>query len=125
MILDTSVWIAYLNIDDSQHAKARTLFASLKPNTVIIIPEYIYLEIVTILALRMSKVFSINFMNAVSNNSGIRLLPTDPDFFEKVIEVFRKIRSKQISFADASLVYLSTKYPVITFDKQLQKELKK
>ncbi len=125
MILDTSVWIAYLNLDDSQHNKARRIFASLDPSTRIIVPEYIYLEIVTVLAQRVGKVFSARFMDTITNNTGIQLLPSTPEFFQKVNQTFQKIQSKDISFVDAALVYLSKTYPVVTFDKKLQNEILK
>ena len=46
IILDSNIWIAYLNKNDNQHNKAVSFFDKIKEN--ILITEYIILEVATV-----------------------------------------------------------------------------
>jgi len=53
IIFDSNVWIALFNENDVHHEKARKFFSE---NSVIYVPEYVILEITTVLQLRASKI---------------------------------------------------------------------
>jgi predicted nucleic acid-binding protein len=47
-LLDSNIWIARLNREDSQHAKALAVFQSLEEKaSMIVLPEYIIVEVYT------------------------------------------------------------------------------
>lgn len=124
LILDSNVWIAYLNKDDSLHPKAqKTLQPIIEKDQQIILPEYIILEICSILLIKVNKLSADNFLNFVLNNQNIKILYSDVVFFTKLVSFFKNQTSKQLSFVDIALLYLSKSYPVITFDKKLEKAI--
>ncbi len=120
IILDSNVWIAFLNTDDSQHKKAIKVFGEINGKKVIM-PEYIFLEICTILRLRTNKEVTDSFVRYILSNRDVDVLLSDKNLFGETIRLF--LENKKISFIDTSLVALANTYKVISFDKQLVKYL--
>jgi predicted nucleic acid-binding protein len=85
IIFDSNVWIAILNENDAHHEKAQSLFAE---NTTIIIPEYLILEITTVLQLRANKQIANLFAKMVATTGGLESLYASDDFFLTVLRFF-------------------------------------
>lgn len=66
VIFDSDVWIALLNKNDSQHQKAKLVFESIKEN--IILPEYVFIEISSVLSLKVGKGVADDFIKIALNN---------------------------------------------------------
>ena len=125
-LLDSNVWIARLNREDSQHAKAAAVFEEMKEQErVIILPEYVIVEVCTIVAMRSGKVAVGNFLRTARDNALVTILPSSPPFLEQVMDLFVERKDKHLSFVDVSLLVLSRSYTVLTFDRTLEKEIKK
>ena len=120
-ILDSDVWIAYFNTNDSQHLKARKVFEKISDK--IILTEYNILEISSVLLLRASKAVADSFLDIVLNNADIAVLASNEHFFNRVIKRFLEFKKSSLSFVDVSLVVLSKEYEVVTFDEKLKKVL--
>jgi predicted nucleic acid-binding protein len=123
IILDSNIWIAYWSKNDTQHMKAEKVFENL--NDRIVLPEYLVVEICSVLSLRVSKKMADKFLDFSLNNNETELLLSDEMLFSGSAEVFEKTKTGKLSFVDCSLVYLSNFYEVLTFDKLLQKEIGK
>ncbi len=123
IILDSNIWIAFLNVDDANHKKAEKIFEETKEK--IILTEYILLETVTVLSQKAEKKVSDSFIKEAVNNRDIEILPSSEEFLNGVIKLYLSKKNKNLSFVDYSLLYLSKKIKVITFDKTLQREIKK
>ncbi len=121
IILDSNIWIAFLNVDDVNHKKAEKIFEETKEK--IILTEYILLETVTVLSQKVDKEVSDRFIDGVVNNRDIEILPSSEEFLNGVIKFYLPKKNKNLSFVDYSLLYLSKKIKVITFDKTLQREI--
>lgn len=121
IILDSNIWIAFLNTQDSQHLKAVKVFNSLDSN--IFITEYLIIEIATILSVKVNKRLANQFLDQIIKTKGIYLLKSEI-FFEKTLNLFQKVKNNKLSFIDISLFYLSSKYSIITFDSDLEKAIK-
>ncbi len=119
-VLDSNIWIAFLNKKDSQHQKAVKLFDVL--DSKVIIPEYIILEVCSILVLKVNKETADNFLKMIFLNKDVEVLFSDN--FLKVADFFISKKIKKLSFIDIFLLYLSDDYEVLTFDKDLQKAIK-
>ena len=121
LVLDSSVWIAFLYREDSQHKKAcRLLEIETGP---IIVPEYVLLEVATVLRQkRQASVVKKFVQNTITNPSVF--LPAD-DLASKTARLFLTQDNDTLSFIDTALIVLSHKYAVITFDKTLKRALKK
>lgn len=125
-ILDSNVWIALFNKEDSLNKKASYIMKELiKNNEKIFITEYLILEISTILLLKNWKKLADNFINFVYDNSDIDIIYSDRYFFENTIQFFTKNNYEKLSFVDQSLLLLSKSYQIITFDKELNRFIKK
>ena len=122
IILDSCVWIAYFISSDSLHKRALSLANEIEKYEVIV-PEYILLEVVSVLKAQKYHKEAREFAKRIMQTGA--LLVSDPDLPEKSLrKCFEKANSK-LSFVDSALLVLSKKYEVISFDKALAKRLKK
>ena len=121
MILDSNVWIAFFNPDDSNHHEAQKIFS--KTQEKIGLPEYVLLEVTTILAQKMGKDIADQFLQMARASKDVGILPSSKEFFDGVIQLYLSKTNKKLSFVDYALLYLSSKTNVVTFDKDLKKEL--
>lgn len=122
-ILDTNVWVAYLNTGDAQHAKAARLLAK-HAWTQLVIPEYVIVETTTILAQRASKQTADRFLEYVLDNRDVTVLFAYRELFDQAVLAFQRQRSKRLSFVDTALLTLANEYKVITFDTALARAIK-
>jgi len=123
IILDSNVWVSYLNKDDSQHKKAKKVFQETDDS--IVVPEYVIIEVCTILLKKTDKETANNFIELVFNNQNTEVLFFSEFIFGEFVDNFKDTQNKKLSFIDTALLYLSKSYQVITFDKELQKTINK
>jgi predicted nucleic acid-binding protein len=121
-IFDSNFWIAYFDKNDSQHKKAAAIF---EREPAFLVTEYCILETASILARKSGKTNAELFLDNVFENNAITILYSHQNFFAGTVESFRKSKNKNLSFVDISLLYLSQEHEVITFDKDLEKSIKK
>jgi predicted nucleic acid-binding protein len=122
IILDSNIWIAYLNKNDSQHRKAVSIFSKIKED--VLVTEYIILEVATVLSMRVDKKIADNFINLIRSNQDIEVFSSSENFFNKTLGYFLEYQKGNLSFVDISLLALSKNYQVFTFDEDLKKEIK-
>lgn len=119
IILDSNIWISFLYDPDSQHERARRLMGEIaKP---IFIPEYIFGEVCTVLAQLGGKKLADTFIDGVTNNADVLILPFENEEFYRTIKFFRSYEKRNLSFVDMSLVFLAKTFQVLTFDEDLEK----
>jgi predicted nucleic acid-binding protein len=121
VIIDSSVWVAFLNENDSQHSKAKKIFNELK--TGIMLPEYVFMEVATILLIKANKKVAAKFIEISEDNSDIEIYLSNGELFLSTIQLFKDSAEEKLSFVDMSLLFLSASYKTITFDKNLQKAI--
>ena len=85
IIFDPNVWIALFNENDTHHEKARQLFSE---NSVIYVPEYVILEITTVLQLRASKLKADLFAEMIATTAELEILYASDEFFQTVLIFF-------------------------------------
>lgn len=122
IILDSNIWIAFLNKNDNQNKKAEKIISSLSGG--IAITEYIILEVSSVLSIKAGKNVADKFIEFVLDNNDIQLLLSNDGFFHDTIGLFAKIKNNKLSFVDVSLLNLSNLYKIITFDQNLEKSIK-
>lgn len=114
-IVDSSVWIAYFYESDTQHEKARKIVNNLVAP---LIPEYVLLEVTTILRLKKQEEALKRFVDLTI--TGGAYLPVGNLGLE-IASCFSDIKYRKLSFVDVGLALLSKKYKVVTFNKELEK----
>ncbi len=120
IIFDSNIWIAYLNKSDSTHRKAVKLFQEINVKD-ILITEYLLLEITTVLKQIQGYKFAHKFIQQITDTN-ISFLESK-NFYAETILLFQSLEENKLSFVDVSLIHLSKKYKIKTFDKELQKIL--
>ena len=122
-ILDSNVWIALLSEGDSNHKQACVIFDTIRGE--IALPEYIVLEVCTVLTLMSSKKLALKFLEFAQDNQDVQLLSSDQHVFGAILKHYVASGPIKLSFVDLALVYFSRGYLVVTFDKQLKRFLAK
>jgi len=121
-IIDSSVWIAWLDKDDSQHEKAEKVLSVAQH---IIIPEYVILEVCTVLSRNKKHTLAEQFLSIVLENNDIAILFSYEELFHATIAYFKIVGRYRLSFVDTMLAVLSKTYTITTFDTALQKVIQK
>ena len=116
-ILDSCVWLSLFSPDDSNHEKAKEVFASVENQ--IVIPEIIFGEIATLLRRRKKEAQLQKFSSLCLESS--MLLPTGRLLWRTAVRYPHA--PKKLSFIDTALYVLSKEYEVITFDRALKKAI--
>ena len=118
IVLDSSVWIAFLHNEDSQHGKAKKLMFEIKDQ--ILVPEYVLIETASVLKNYKRTTEAIEFVRTILKDAGM-FLPSNTLAYETGI-LFCD-RKDTLSFIDTALLALSREYRVITFDKALARAM--
>ena len=118
VVLDSNVWIAFLNKEDSQHGKATKLMLETKDR--ILVPEYVLIETASVLKNYKRTAEAIEFVRTILKNVGI-FLPSNTLAYETGI-LFCE-RKDRLSFTDSALLVLSKEYRVVTFDRELERAI--
>ncbi len=121
-ILDSNVWIALFNTQDSQHAKAKALQDTME--FPILLPEYVIIEVCTVLLQKTTKVQVEQFLDFATNSQDIELGLSYQEFFFDVVKTFRNYPSRELSFTDIALLVLSRSHTVVTFDGDLNRAIR-
>ena len=123
IIPDTNVWVAYLDQDDALHHEATKVFANFNDQDHVLVTEYVLLETTTVLANNAGKEHADMFLEIISHNKDIDVLPSTPLDLKRFINEYQHLSVRSLSFVDVSLIVLSKDMQVITFDKKLEKKL--
>lgn len=119
VILDASVYISSANSQDIFHKRTRSFIITLEknyPDTEIIAPIPIILEVANILKIPIQETMTIF--------DGAQIVELTADLMEKIIPIFKLVRLKT---ADAVIVACAKIFSaeLISWDKKLLKEAKK
>mgnify|MGYP001033911686 CR=1 FL=1 len=125
LFLDTNVFVSFLNQNDSNYEKAvRVFHKAVKNDFEIYASDLVIYEALTVLSLRAGKKIAVGFGKLVFDKKQIGLIETSKQVRKKAWKIFRKTRSKNISFIDCCLAaqaLLDKKPKLVTFDKRLAK----
>ena len=125
IIFDTNVWIASLIENDSLHKKAASAIKNAyKENHIVCITEDIIAESISVFKRLKQVEKGKEFALTVWNNKDIEVIEKEK-YFEKTLSHFLSSDDDKLSFVDISLVVLSKKYEIVTFDKILKRKLQK
>lgn len=121
IFVDASAAVSYFSNQDPNYSKARVLAKSFGGNK-IITSNFVFAEIVTILSQKVGKTIAIDAGNYISNN--FSLIRTAEDTENISWEIFKKQKSKNVSFVDCTIFALYQQGvfdKVFTFDKDFKK----
>lgn len=119
IIIDTSLWVSFLNPADSNHDRAKQIFLSIKAKEIIVF-DYIYTESMTVFRSKVADEYCIRFTQF------LRDWQISIFFIDQIIVRLANIyffQFKKLSFTDC-LILASAKinnYELSTFDNALEK----
>jgi predicted nucleic acid-binding protein len=122
-IVDTNVLVASFNEKDALHKRAvKAMDECPKP---FILHEYILVETATVLMNRMDKQAANEFLHKALTNADTALMYSSEFAFTQAMKSFIANKTKQLSFVDSTLLDLSKRYSILTFDESLNRAIKK
>ena len=121
IIIDSNIWISLFNDKDINHKKSKDIVNNFSYYQVM--PDLIFYEVITVLKLKSNLNNALDFVDFVKNNKEI----TVKLFYENNRDLTWLLydeRFKNLSYTDMLLLYLSRTHTIITFDKDLIKNIK-
>lgn len=127
IVLDSSFLVAYHNSRDVHHAAAKGAFPALIAGDwgPILLPEYVFLEVTTVLAARRDLAAAINVGDGLLKAKEVEFVSCS-EFFLDAYEIFKRQTGPALSFADAAIVTIARRKGaeyVATFDFDFKKLL--
>jgi uncharacterized protein len=105
IFIDSNVFISYFNELDAKHHEATLLVDAITAtHTELVINNFVFVEVATIVSMRLSKEASLYSGELLLTNPNIHLIILDENLHHHTWEIFKKIRKKNISFTDCSIV---------------------
>lgn len=121
VVLDSSFLVAFYNPRDVHHERARGAMEHLASGLwgLALLPEYVFLEVVTVLAARSSHEMAVQAGVVLLGNREIEFVPCS-QVFTATFDTFR--RQDALSFADAAIVAIAERRgaSVLTFDTDFE-----
>lgn len=121
LLLDTSFLVALANERDAHHEAARRLQAEIDEGRwrSVLLPEYVFLETVTVLMARRDIRFARQFGESLLRAREVDLVPSSQHFLDTWAS-FRGQEEGTLSFADANIAVIAESRDVdevATFDE--------
>jgi predicted nucleic acid-binding protein len=125
IVLDSSFLIAFHNERDSQHEAARGLMREFLGGRwgKGLLPEYVFLEVVTVLLLRRDLATAIRTGRLLLEAQELEFVPCS-DVFLETVQLFGSQKNTSLSFADAAIAVIARSRAdgqVLTFDAEFRK----
>lgn len=126
IFVDSNFWIALFNTRDSCHKKALQLHQEIQErflNRRLIVNNLITAETLTVLSQRGGKALALEFYETLSRSQVIEVVYVDEVLEQDAVVYFKKIISKNVSFADCTIFATADKYSikdVLSFDEDLK-----
>jgi uncharacterized protein len=129
VFIDTNVFVALFNKDDSLHKKATEIWHDLREGNALLHTSYFVIsETLTVLRLRAGKGTALKFGRTIfEQTKALHLIPTNEQRAKSAYEIFTDVPVKNFSFVDATIIATAHEQnlEVISFDKNLLKNIKK
>lgn len=124
VVLDSSFIVAYHNERDVHHTAARRAMDLLRSGEwgAALLPEYVFLEVVTVLAARRDLPTAVRVGDLLLAAREVEFVPCS-DVFLEAYDVFRGQPSFRSSLADAAIVAIARRRKasaVLTFDEDFR-----
>lgn len=129
ILIDSSVWIAYFDRDDSHTERAKNILKEYTADSfVLLLTDYVIQEVVTVLLYKNKPTLVERFIEYLDSESSIEIVSIDAHHVRKTIQ-FAKTKNwrPKLSLTDWSLFFLAMNLPIYlaTFDGQLDHACRK
>jgi predicted nucleic acid-binding protein len=124
IVLDSNVWIGFLNSNDSLHSLCDEVFTKIADEP-ILVPDHIITEVFTVLRQKAGNQVAVDFLNLLNSSTQLKKTQLNPTDFENFMKFCAESSFEKLSFTDELMRYIQEIHDffIITFDKDLQKAL--
>ena len=116
-IFDTNIWISVYIPTDSTHKRAKEILYG--HNAPFYLTQGIVAEVITVLKNKKQLLGAKTFVNMVYGGDSSFIVIPSSSYYQDTIDFFLNTNDTKLSFVDMSLVVLSKKYRIESFDKAL------
>ena len=102
LFADISFLVALYNEKDSNHRQAKHFISELDNQSLFLISDYIFDEVLTVLLVRAGKFLSTHAGEKILADDRIEILQTDEEIFQKAWLIYRMFGDKEWSFTDCT-----------------------
>lgn len=125
VFIDSSIFVALLNKNDSLHKKAIEAIKNIKESGLEpITSNFVLNEVITVLSLRVSKKIALFFANFIYlRDSILDVIKVDEKIENKAVDYLKNTKSKNISFCDCATLAILDLFQIkniATFDKDFK-----
>lgn len=129
ILIDSSVWVAYFDRDDSHTEQAKKILNECVDHSlVLLLTDYVIQEVVTVLLYKNKPALVERFMKYLDDEPLLEIVNIDAHHVQKTIQ-FAKTKkwSPKLSLTDWSLFFLAKNLDLqlATFDSQLDRAYRK
>jgi len=124
ILIDTNVFIARLDKNDTTHTQVIAISKKIPENSVLYTTNQIISESLTVAAQKLGKNTAITLLRELLSGD-VTIIHVDEHIFSKSLSLFKKIRSKNVSFADCTSFVVLKQYnidAVFTFDQHFRQQ---
>lgn len=105
VFVDSNFFIAFFNETDTLHQEALSIGAKLeKQKTELLISNFIFLEVVTVLSQRVNKAVALQVGRHLLSSPSIEIIHIDEVLHNHSWQIFQEVRNKNVSFVDCSII---------------------
>ena len=122
LVLDSSYLVALFNRADALHEKALEKRLQIPTEENLLLPEYVALELATILGIRGDISISSKSLEKLLTAKEVIFVPCS-EFFMETLKEFSTEKKFALSFVDCALLVIAKTYEadeILTFDANLQ-----
>ena len=120
--VDSNYFIALFNPDDALHKSTQSIAKKIVDEEItLVISNLIFLEAITVISQRRSRLIAIEAGNYLKYDSFIEIIHIDEALQERAWEIFQKIQKKDVSFVDCSVIACMRAegiHRLLTFDRK-------
>lgn len=126
IFVDTDAFVAVVKQEDTTHEKSIRLFQQLqKENVSLLISNYIFLEVVTVISQKVGHKEAVLFIDNMQKDDSLLVIKrVDEELEEEAIRIFKAQTSKNVSFVDCTnMAFLKRGYAdaIFSFDEIYRK----
>lgn len=120
IFVDANYFLALYNPADNLYQESQRIARRLGKTCELITSNYVFSEIVTIFSQRVGRAEAISLGEALLNNELLQIIQINEFLHVKTWEIFRQIKTKNMSFVDCSSLCLMEFFGIrrlLSFDR--------
>ncbi len=113
IFVDTVAWIALVNLQDSLHLRAKSVFAQLRTDRHrFLTSEFVLLEFANTLSSPDFRMRASAFIHGLKDTDDVEIVPASSDLFSSGFELYKSRADKEWSLVDFTSFVIMNEYNI-------------